>query len=312
MKAPKISVTSESFSFHPVLREELLSSFPGAKFREDKSKLSKEELLEFLKDSDGAIVGLDPMDDEVLSRLPKLKMISKYGVGLNNLDLHAMESRGVQLGWTGGVNKEAVSEIAVAQMINIARNISSSRDLLRSGKWVKNGGRQLSELTIGVIGVGHIGSEVIRKLMVFGPQILACDIVSKKDFLEPFGIPQVGHEEIYKSCDIITLHVPLDESTQNMIHKETFENFRPESILINTARGGLVNELDLQEALKSGPLLGAAMDVFEEEPNTTHPLFQLPNFFPTPHISGNSNQAILNMGRSAIEHLRNFFSKDSQ
>ena len=130
--------------------------------------------------------------------------------------------------------------------------------------------------------------------------------------MEPFGIPQVGHEEIYKSCDIITLHVPLDESTQNMIHKETFENFRPESILINTARGGLVNELDLQEALKSGPLLGAAMDVFEEEPNTTHPLFQLPNFFPTPHISGNSNQAILNMGRSAIEHLRNFFSKDSQ
>lgn len=310
MKDTLIGVTSESFSFHESLKGELLEAFPKSKLRRDRNKLSRKDLIGFLKDCEGAIVGLDAIDKEVLDQCPNIRIIAKYGVGLNNLDLNSLEKRNVALGWTPGVNKNAVSELTLAQMINLSRNISLTSNLLRQQKWVKNGGRELSELKIGVVGVGHIGQEVIRKLQVFAPVILACDILDKTTFLKPLGVPQVSHQEIYSQCDLISLHVPLDETTFNMIKKETLQQMKPGTILINTARGGIINEEDLYEALKANQIYAAAMDVFEDEPAIHHKLHSLPNFFPTPHISGNSNQAILDMGRSAIEHLKNHFGNN--
>lgn len=310
MNSIRIGVTSESFSFHETLKSELLRFFPNSKLRSDRSKLSQEQLVAYLKDCDGAIIGLDLITDEVLNRLPRLKMISKYGVGLNNLDLDAMSQRGVQLGWSAGVNKSAVSELAIGQMISLSRNISSTSALLRQGQWHKDGGRELSEMTVGIIGVGHIGKEVIRRLQVFGCRILACDIVDQRSFLSPLGVNQVSHEEIYNNSDIISLHVPLDSSTLNMINKEVLAKLNPRTILINTARGGIINEEDLYDALYNQRIHAAAMDVFVEEPAIDHKLNKLENFFPTPHISGNSNRAVIDMGTTAIEHLKKHFLKD--
>ncbi len=311
MRDFKIGVTSESFSFHEKLKSDLLRLFPHSKLRTDRNKLSQDELITYLKDCDGAIVGLDEINDDILAQLPNLKIISKYGVGLNNLDIDAMGRRNIKLGWTAGVNKGAVSELTIAQMINLSRNIVSTGEQLRQGTWNKNGGRELSELTIGVIGVGHVGKEVIRRLQVFGSTILACDIIDQSSFLKPLRLNQVPHEEIFKTSDVITLHVPLDKSTLNLINKTVFAKLKPGAILINTARGGIINEDDLYEALSNKGLYAAAMDVFVDEPAINHKLNQLINFFPTPHISGNSNQAIINMGTSAILHLKNHFGASS-
>ena len=309
IKNIKISVTSNSFSNNKFLTDKLSEQFEFTKFKNSKDELAGSQLVEYLSDSDGVIVGLEQITPSIIDQLPNLKIISKYGVGLDNLDLEYLKKKNIPVGWTGGVNRTSVSELTLCQMINLSRNIHLTSNFLKNGEWVKDGGRELNELTIGIIGVGYIGQDLIKKLKPFECRILANDIVDRSDFYKLYNVESASKEEIFSSCDILTIHTPKTPHTTNLISKDVISMMKSNAIIICTARGGIVNEDDLYNALKNNNIKAAALDVYEIEPSVKNKLHQLKNFIGTPHISGNSKQAVENMGLEAIKHIVNFFSK---
>ena len=302
-----IVATSPSFSKNKTLQEEIYRYFPNAKLNLEGKRFNKKELIEFIKDADGVIVGLEPMDEEVLSHCTNLKIVSKYGVGLNNIDKEACAKRGIVIGWTGGVNKLSVAEMALGFMLMFSRNLFITTNQLKNGTWNKSGGFQLSGKTVGIIGVGYIGKELIRLLKPFGCKILVNDIINQDKYYKENGLVEVSKEELYKQSDFISIHTPQDETTYNFITLETMKMMKPAAYLLNTARGGLINEKDLKTALKEGIISGAAIDAYVEEPPTDKEFLELPNLICTPHIGGNAKEAVEAMGMSAIKHLREYF-----
>lgn len=303
----KIAITSPSFSINKRLQDEIYSCFPNAKLNIDGKRFSKRELIDYLQDADGAIVGLEFIDIEVLESCPSLKIISKYGVGLNNIDLKACKDRNIVIGWTGGVNKLSVAEMTLGYMLMLCRNIFVTANQLKKGVWNKSGGTQLSNKKIGIIGVGNIGKEVIRLLQPFSCQIFVNDIVSQDSYYEENNLIESSKDFIYRECDIISLHTPLDESTRNMINKDIFMKMKPTAIVLNSARGGVINEGELRYALQNNLIAAAAIDAYIEEPPTDKSLLSLENLVCTPHIGGNASEAVEAMGMSAIKHLREYF-----
>jgi len=306
MPAPdqfRIAVASRSFSRHDILCKELLAHFPNVTFNTEGLSLAGEKLFDFLNGCDGAIVALERIDAPLVTRLRNLKCVSKYGVGLDNIDVPSVEKMGIKLGWSGGVNARSVSELTLAFALGMLRNIFHSIDLMNKGQWLTRGGNQLSGKTVGIIGYGHVGRDVARLLQPFGCPLLINDVL---DFTNEFdGKTQraVDKKTIYSSADIISVHVPLDDSTKNMISHDEFSQMKPTAILINTSRGKIVDEGALAVALASKKIAGAAMDVFADEPYTSSDLLAHENFYGTPHIGGSSEEAILAMGRAAIKNL---------
>lgn len=310
-KSISIAVTSDSFSFDALLVNQLKSHFHNVRLKPNKNKFNQENLIEFLRDCDGAIIGLERINKEIIDALPKLKIISKYGVGTDNLDLDYMKQKNIALGWTPGLNQSSVSELAISQMISMSRNLFVSSMNLKNGIWIKDGGRELRELTVGILGVGHVGQDVIRKLKPFGPKLIANDIVDKSLFFSEFGVENVSFYELFSRSDIVSIHIPLNNETKNLVNSEILEMMKKSSMLVNTSRGGIVDEKALYQHLKNGKLLAAAMDVFKDEPNVESNLFTLSNFLPTPHIAGNSKLAVKIMGESAISHLVKYFGTET-
>jgi D-3-phosphoglycerate dehydrogenase len=304
---PKVVVTSISFSKSTVLRKWLLDVFPNSIFNETGQRLSGVELVEFIDNADAAIVGVETIDDSLLKHTPSLKIISKYGVGLDNIDQKSLTNRSITLGWTGGINQRSVSELTLAFMLGLCRHVFTAGFKLKNGVWDKNGGHQLSGKTVGIIGCGHIGSDVVRLLSPFDCNILINDIVSKEDFCLEQGISEVSLNEVLKKSDIITLHVPLTELTHQMVNKSFFQRMRSTAFLVNTCRGEVVNQGSLKNALSKKVIAGAALDVFIEEPPTDAEFLSLPNLMVTPHIGGNAKEAVEAMGQWAISHLVSFF-----
>ncbi|MDO8452960.1 MAG: phosphoglycerate dehydrogenase [Sulfurimonas sp.] len=302
-----IAVTSPSFSNNKILQEEIYKYFPHSKLNLEGKRFNQDELIEYIKDSDAVIVGLEPINEEVLNQCKNLKMVSKYGVGLNNIDLEECKKRDIAIGWSGGVNKLSVAEMTLGYMLMLCRNLFVTTNELKNGIWNKSGGFQLSGKTVGVIGVGHIGKEVIRILEPFGCKILVNDIVNQDEYYAKNNLTEVSKEEIFKSADIVTIHTPYDETTNNLVNKEIFEMMKKSAFVINSARGGIINEYDLKIALQENKIAGAAIDAYLEEPPTDAELLILPNLICTPHIGGNSKEAVEAMGMSAIKHLREFF-----
>ena len=305
--AVSIVVTSTAFSKDVYLRDRLLERFSRSVFNPTGQRLTRQQLKEFLADADGAIVGLDVIDEEVLSSCRRLKIVSKYGVGLDNLDRHACDKHGVAIGWTGGVNRLSVAEQTLCFMIALCRNLYQTSCLLKSGQWVINGGWQLTGKTIGIIGVGHIGKELIRLLAPFNCTILVNDVVNQSEYYRANGLLESSKEKIFAESDVVTIHTSLTEETCHVVNRKTLFLMKKTAFLINTSRGGVVNQADLKEALISKTIAGAAVDVFEEEPPEDQELLRLPNFFCTPHVGGNAIEAVRAMGMSAIGHLENFY-----
>ena len=304
----KIVVTSPSFSSNKSLQQEIYKYFPKAKLNLDGKRFNKEELVEYIKDADAIIVGLEPIDKEVLEQCPNLKIVSKYGVGLNNINLEACKKRDITIGWTGGVNKLSVAEMTLGYMLMLCRNLFITSNELKNGIWNKSGGFQLSEKRIGIIGVGYIGKELIRLLKPFNCEILVNDIINQEQYYKENNLKEVSKEEIFKTCDIVTIHTPFDSTTDNLINKKVFETMKNSSFIINSARGGIINEDDLKYALLNNLIAGAAVDTYVEEPPTDKELLSLPNLICTPHIGGNSREAVETMGLSAINHLKEFYN----
>lgn len=304
-KQVRVAVTSRSFSKNSILREELLTRFSDVTFNEAGKTLSGDDLIEFLKGHDRAIIALERIDESIFTRVPELKVISKYGVGLDMIDLEAMRRHGVKLGWTRGVNRRSVSELVIAFIIMLLRHVQIASKEVQEGLWQQHIGWQLSSRTVGIIGCGHIGKDLAVLLRAFGCQVLAHDILDFPDFYSQYGITATSLEDLLQHADVVTLHVPLDESTHGMLDAEKLSFMKPTAILINTARGGLVDEPALKLMLSEGRLAGAAFDVFATEPLNDRELLTLPNFLATPHIGGSAEEGILEMGRAAIQGLVN-------
>ncbi|MDN5098610.1 phosphoglycerate dehydrogenase [Aliarcobacter butzleri] len=303
-----IAVTSPSFSSNNTLQQEIYKYFPNAKLNLDGKRFNKEELVEYIKNADAIIVGLEQIDEEVLEQCQNLKIVSKYGVGLNNIDLEACKKRDITIGWTGGVNKLSVAEMTLGYMLMLCRNLFITSNELKNGIWNKSGGFQLSEKRIGIIGVGYIGKELIRLLKPFNCEILVNDIINQEQYYKENNLKEVSKEEIFKTCDIVTIHTPFDSTTDNLINKKIFETMKNGSFIINSARGGIINEDDLKYALLNNLIAGAAVDTYVEEPPSDKELLSLPNLICTPHIGGNSREAVEAMGLSAINHLKEFYN----
>lgn len=301
-----IAVTSPSFSKNKSLQDEIFKYFPNAKLNLDGSRFNKNELIEYIKDTDAIIVGLESIDKEVLDNCPNLKMISKYGVGLNNIDLEECKKRNINIGWTGGVNKLSVAEMTLGFMLMFSRNLFMTSNELKKGNWNKTGGFQLTGKTIGIIGVGYIGKELIRLLKPFGCKILVNDIISQDEYYSANNLIEVTKNEIYKSSDIVTIHTPHNDTTNNMINLEVLKLMQKNAYILNTARGGIINENDLKFALQNNIIAGAGIDAYVEEPPTDKEFLNLPNLICTPHIGGNSIEAVKSMGMSAINHLKGY------
>ena len=293
-----------------MLKQELLELFPNSVFNTDGPPTGIPNIVEFLKDADGVILGLEEMDRHVLQQLENVKIIAKYGVGLDNLDVSSAEELGITIGWTGGVNKRSASEQALGFMLGLSRNLFFSSFPLKNGKWEKEGGAFLTGKTVGIIGCGHIGTDLIYLLQPFNCQILICDILDKSGVVDTYGATQVLQDELLAEADIISLHVPLTELTQGMVNEEFLQKMKPTAYLINNSRGPVVNQKALKNTLQQNIIAGAALDVFESEPPDDLEFLDLPNLMVTPHIGGSANEAILAMGRSAISHLKRHFQND--
>lgn len=303
----KIIVTSPSFSSNAILQNEIYKHFPNAKLNLEGKRFNKKELIEYIKEADGIIVGLEPIDEEVLSHCRYLKIVSKYGVGLNNIDLEACKKRNIAIGWTGGVNKLSVAEMTLGYMLMLMRNLFITSNELKNGIWNKSGGFQVSGKKIGIIGVGHIGKEVVRLLKPFDCEIYVNDIINQDEYYKEYNLVESSKEEIFKTCDIVTIHTPYDDTTKNMVNLEVFEMMKRSSFVVNSARGGIINEDDLKYALQYNLIAGAAIDAYVEEPPSDKELIRLPNLICTPHIGGNAKEAVEAMGLSAIKHLTEYF-----
>jgi len=304
-----ILATSPSFSKNTLLQNEIYKHFPNAKLNLEGKRFNKSELIEYIKEADAVVVGLEPIDQEVLDQCPNLKIVSKYGVGLNNIDIEACQKREIAIGWSGGVNKLSVAEMTLGYMLMLCRNLFITTTQLKQGTWNKSGGFQLSGKTVGIIGVGHIGKEVVRLLEPFGCKILVNDIIDQTQYYQEHNLIAVSKEEIYQQADIITIHTPFDSTTDNLIDLKVFKQMKTTAFILNSARGGIINENDLKYALKNELISGAAIDAYVEEPPTDRELIELPNLICTPHIGGNAKEAVEAMGLSAIKHLVEYFDK---
>ena len=307
MSDPIIKVTSPSFSKNPVLQAEISRRPYRAVLNTGGHRLGGATLAEYLADADGAIIGLEPITEDILKCCPKLRIISKYGVGLDNLDHEACRRHNVAIGWTPGVNRRSVAEIVLGFMLGLAHNVPVTSQLMKAGTWNKEGGIQLSGRTVGIIGLGNIGKDLVVLLRPFGCRILGNDILDMSEFAAREGVVLATKEEIFRTADFVTLHVPITKETHHLIDNESLKLFKPGAFLINTSRGKVVDQPALKEALLGGKLAGAALDVYEEEPPQDLEFLKIPNLVCTPHISGNSFEAVIAMGRSAIHHLDAFF-----
>lgn len=307
----KVKVSNVAFSKNPYLVGKLLAEFPDAIINEKGTRMSNNELLGYFSDADAVIVGLEAINAKLLDKLPQLKMIAKFGVGLDNIDLEACKQRNITVGWTGGVNRRSVAEMTLGFMLALSRNLFSTSAHLKKGKWNKNGGFQLTGKTIGIVGFGNIARELVLLLKPFQCKILVNDIIDLSSLISRYEVTSVSKDVLFQEADIVTVHTPLEVDTKNLINKEVFEKMKTSAFLINTARGGIVNEIDLKLALQEKKIAGVALDVYNEEPPVDSELLQLENLICTPHIGGNSHEAVVAMGMSALEHLINY-KKQSQ
>ena len=230
-------------------------------------KLKEDELAEMVSDFDVLIAGTEQITEKVMINGKNLKLISRVGIGLDSVDLLAAEKRGIHVSYTPDAPAPAVAELTVGMMLTLLRNVHVANSQMHQGLWHRYFGRRISEITIGIIGVGRIGRGVIERLSSFSPtQILVNDINAKINLSTMPWVRLATKEEIYQQADLISLHVPLTTLTKNMIRYDHLKAMKEDAIVINTSRGGIINEANLAKALKEGHLSGAAIDVFEHEP----------------------------------------------
>ena len=303
----RVAVCSRSFSANPVLRAEILERYQQVTFNDRGERLSGDRLAEFLSGHEKVIVGLEVIDGNLLDRVPELEVVSKYGVGLDSIDLAALAGRGVRLGWTPGVNSRAVAELVLAVAISLLREVPRLSAEVRAGEWRQVTGGCLTGRTVGIVGWGSVGQDLASLLVPFHCEILVNDVRRVAGSTGSPMVEQVDLESLLRRSDVVTLHVPLTPETTGLLGAADLATMKDTAVLVNAARGGIVDEPALAEALRHGWLSGAALDVFETEPPIGSDLLALLNFLPTPHIGGSTHESYEAMGRAAIAGLDDNF-----
>ena len=302
-----VAVTSRSFSTNQFLVKKLKESYPNVSLNLTGKTLKENELVKFLANADKAIVGIEIIDKDILDQLPKLKLISKYGVGLNNLDLDECKKRNIQIKFQPGSNRQSVAEFTLLLMLNSLRQVHNNKTEIIEGNWTQAKGQELKGKKIGIIGFGNIGSCLVSLLKPFGNKILFFDerkfSSAEIDKFNDKNLKQASISEVLSTSDIVSIHIPLSSGTKNMINKNAFKQMRESIILINTSRGGIVDEVELYKFLKNNNLAFASFDVFEHEPAFKSPLLKLDNFFASSHRASLTDQGIESMGIAAINGL---------
>lgn len=264
---------------------------------------SRQQILEAIPEMDTLLVGVEPADAEIIAAGKNLKVISKHGVGIDNIDVAAAESRGIKVTNTPGANSDAVADFTFGLLLDAARGITFGDRSLRAGQWPRISGASVYGKTLGIIGLGAIGRGVALRAKGFQMRLLGYDVFWNEAFAQEHGIQRVSLEQIYRESDFITIHAALTNETRNMITMNQFRMMKPSAILVNAARGSIVNEADLYTALSSGIIQGAALDAFSVEPAKNLPLFQLDNVVVTPHLGAFSKDAMTQMSIMATENI---------
>ena len=270
-------------------------------------RLREQEIAELIEPYEVVIAGTEPITEHVLDCAANLRLIAHTGIGLDNIPLAAARARGIAVTYTPSAPSPAVAEFTIGQMLALLRGTVNADRGMRQGVWNRWVGRRLNGRTIGVIGVGRVGRLVIRHLKGFQPaRILANDLITDDSFAEQTGCIWIDKETIFREADIITLHVPLTRQTRYMIGKRELEIMKPDVILINTARGGIVDETALAAALRSRSAFSAAVDVFEEEPYTGE-LTTLQNCLVSCHMASCTRDCRLQMELEAVQEVIRYF-----
>lgn len=265
---PRVLITTVPFAERNRLPLELLEA-AGIEYLINPAgrRLREAELAEMAADFDVLIAGTEPITERVLSAAKRLKLISRVGIGLDSVDLLCAESRGIAVAYTPDAPAPAVAELTVGLMLSLLRSIHVANLQMHGGTWSRHYGRRIAEITLGIIGTGRIGSRVLRRISAFGtPRVLVNDLDPNPKLVPELKLEWVGKDEIYAAADLISVHVPLTAQTKNMITRKELLAMKRDALLINTSRGGIVNEKDLAEVMRTGHLAGAAIDVFEHEP----------------------------------------------
>ena len=294
-----IAVTSRSFSSNPILLECLNDTFSKCRLNTAGQRLSDDALAEFLNGAFGAIVGIERIDAQLISRLPSLRVLSKYGVGLDSIDTEALTARGITLAFRPGTNSQAVAELALFLAIATLRRIPEALASTRAGDWTPVTGRLLTGKTVGLVGVGSTGRALCHLLERFDCHLLGYDP-------EPIPVPGVqfvGLDDLLQASDVVSIHVPLTGETRAMIGQRELALMKESAVLVNTSRGPVLDELALEDALSNGTIAAAGLDVLDNEPNVSWALARMRNVLVTPHIAGSSEESNLAMGMAAIEGL---------
>ena len=265
--------------------------------------LPAEELSQLLRGAEVYVVGNAQVPRRVIEGCPTLRLICKYGVGVDNIDLAAAAERGVQVTNAPGANAISVAEMTMGTMIYLSRKLREIERSLREGHWRLQAGSELYGRTLGIVGLGNIGKQVAIRARAFGMQVLANDIVDYPEFCKQYEVEPVDLDQLLSRADIVTLHVPLTSLTRRMIGEAQLARMRRGSILIDTARGGVVDESALYRALAEGHLAAAAVDVFEQEPLGESPLRSLDNVILTPHMAGITYEAAERIASRTLENV---------
>ncbi len=268
-------------------------------------RLEEEDLLRYIEDIDGIICGDDRFTERVLDHAKRLKVISKWGTGIDSINKSECNKRGIVVRNTPNAFTVPVSDSVLAYILNFARNISFMDKAMKSGEWKKISGHALHEATLGVIGVGNIGKSVLRKAKAFGMNLVAHDIIPiPTDLIIELNLKVVSFEELLKQSDYVSLNCDLNETSFHLMNEDAFNMMKSNSVLINSARGPLVHEEALVKALSEGKIRGAALDVFEEEPLPyDSPLMKMDQVMLAPHNTNSSPFAWESVHKSTINNL---------
>jgi D-3-phosphoglycerate dehydrogenase / 2-oxoglutarate reductase len=303
---PKVVITPRSYGLYS---PEISKVWQDAGFEVIIKPGPHEEanLCELVADADALLVGTDKVSRAVIHSARSLKFIAKYGVGVDNIDVDYARNHGVEVSNTPGVNTEAVADYTFGLLLSLARKIPQSHSDLIEGKWSKTVGLEIWGKTLGIIGLGAIGKAVAKRAKGFDMQIIAFDLYPDPAFAEANQIAYLDFESVIRKSDVLTVHMALSEDTRHLIAGREFGWMKENTLLINTARGGIVDEDALFEALSGRVIAGAALDVFESEPLGNSRLTTLDNILLTPHNAAASVEAIRRMTEQSTDQVLQYF-----
>jgi D-3-phosphoglycerate dehydrogenase / 2-oxoglutarate reductase len=297
-----VLVTPRSLAADPSSCARLRACVGEVRFRP--GPLGPDELTEVLSGVDAVLAGVDRFDESVFSRTPDLRVVARYGVGVDNVDLTAAARHGVVVTNTPGANANAVAELTIALLFALARPLVHGAVAAWSGRWSAPRGFEVAGRTLGLVGLGAVGRRVATKAAALGCRVVACDPVVGEAECRAAGAELAPLEHVVAEADVLSLHAPLTAKTRDLVGRPLLESMKRGSALINTARGELVVEQDLVRALDEGRLRAAALDTLREEPpSPEHPLLGRDDVIVTPHIAGQTEEAVVEMARQAIDDL---------